>query len=55
MARKKIVSLSDNQRQKNEDILRRLAEERRALIEDTRSIQEEWNTRKRRRRRRGEF
>ena len=34
MARKKIVTLSDNQRQKNEEILRRLAEERRALIDE---------------------
>ncbi|MFT5195462.1 MAG: hypothetical protein ACI9EW_003373 [Cellvibrionaceae bacterium] len=55
MARKKAVVLDNTQQKKNETILQRLAAERQALISDTLAIQEEWNSRKRRRRRRGEF
>lgn len=54
MAKKKVM-LTNAQLEKNAEILRRIEEEREALIADTRAIQENWNNRKRRRRRKHEM
>lgn len=54
MAKKKI-NLTDAQMVKNAEILRRIEEEKAALIAETRAIQEDWNNRKRRRRRKSDL
>ena len=46
MAKKK-VSLTEDQKRRNAEILRRLREEREKLWEDTRSLQRHWNDDKR--------
>ena len=46
MAKKKIA-LTEEQKRRNAEILRRLKEERERLWEDTRSLQKHWNDDKR--------
>ncbi len=51
MAKKKIV-LTNAQMEKNAAILGRIENEKARLVEETRALQEQWSTQKRRRRRR---
>lgn len=46
MAKKKVV-LTEEQRDRNAAILRRLQDEKERLLVETRALQEEWNTQKR--------
>ncbi len=50
MAKKK-VKLTEEQKRRNDEIFRRLREEREKLWEDTRLLQEHWNDGKRMKRR----
>lgn len=50
MAKSK-VTLTEEQKRRNAEILQRIAEENRRVYEDTRALQREWKTRSNRRRR----
>ncbi len=50
MAKKK-VTLTDEQRRRNAEILARLAAEEARIFEDTRALQREWKSKSSRRRR----
>ena len=47
MARQEVV-LTDEQKERNEEILARLAEEERLVLEETRALQAEWKSSHRR-------
>lgn len=49
MAKSK-VKLTEEQRRRNAEILRRIEEEERRMFEDTRALQREWKSKSRRRR-----
>jgi hypothetical protein len=48
MAREKIT-LTDEQKRRNAEILARIAEEERRVLEETRALQDEWKSSHRRR------
>lgn len=50
MAKSK-VTLTEEQKRRNEEILERIAAEERRMFEDTRALQREWKSRSSRRRR----
>ncbi|HSM54571.1 MAG TPA: hypothetical protein VK879_00315 [Candidatus Sulfomarinibacteraceae bacterium] len=50
MAKSK-VTLTEEQKRRNEEILARIAAEERRMFEDTRALQREWKSRSSRRRR----
>jgi hypothetical protein len=45
------VELTEEQKRRNAEILRRIEEEERRMFEDTRALQREWKSRSSRRRR----
>jgi hypothetical protein len=49
MARE-IITLTDEQKRRNAEILARIAEEERRVLEETRALQDEWKSSYRRRR-----